>query len=369
MSVRPKQFYLIPNLLAVLSLLAFCLLSKPAAAEPYLAVRTGLKCMACHVNPTGGGKRTRYGNLYGQTGLAAEQLLTQGWDGRLNDYLAIGGNLRTGLNGEKTPEESSSAEYTSDCTSLYFELNLIPDRLTLYVDEKMAPGGAVNREAFTLLWSKEKTFYLKAGQFFLPHGIRLEDDSAFIREKTGINFTNSDNGMEFGLETGAWSNAFAISNGTSGGSETNDKKQYSMRSEFIQPGWRLGFSYNLNDGDNDTDRQISSLFAGARLFGIEWLVEVDHIRDDTQTRGLHQSIYFLEANLQYLQGQNIKLSLEQFDPNTAIDEDEQARTSLVWEYSPFEHIQFRTGYRKYDGIPQNPVQNREILFAQLHTYF
>ena len=114
------------------ALLSAALLAPAALrAEPYLAVRTGFKCGVCHVNPTGGGKRTEFGSTYSQTTLAAERLdLTTGkavpavgagsepavWTGKLNDHLAIGSDLRANLQGTLVPNNPSTVAF---CASFW----------------------------------------------------------------------------------------------------------------------------------------------------------------------------------------------------------------------------------------------------------
>jgi len=342
-----------------------------ALAEPYLAVRSGLKCVACHVNPTGGGKRNEFGSAYSQTSMIEKKLNEddKGWYGRINDYLAFGGDIRMNAELTRTPNQRDSSEFKLDETLLYFEGNIIPGRATFYFDERIAPGSALNREAYALLWTKSKNAYIKAGRFFLASGYRLEDDAAFIRQVTGINFNSSDTGVEAGYETPTTSTTFSVTNGTNGGDEIDNKKQYNLRTEYVQPTWRLGGGVNHNAGDNGNERTIANIFTGFKLGGLDWLGEIDYIDDQSGTTDLTQAIYYLEATLEYQKGHNFKVSLEYLDPNTDVDEDHQTRTSLVWEYSPFQFTQLRTGLRLYDGIPQNDFQNREEFFVQLHNYF
>ena len=68
-----------------------------AQAEPYFAVREGLKCASCHFNPAGGGLRNVFGNGWAQSALPARRIEgtgTDAWTGVLNSFVALGGNLR-----------------------------------------------------------------------------------------------------------------------------------------------------------------------------------------------------------------------------------------------------------------------------------
>src|SRR3954469_25884772 len=70
-----------------------------ARAEPYLMVRAGAKCSACHTNQTGGGKSTPFAHIHGKDILHDLDLLSvaagaKPFNGQLNPYVAIGSDLR-----------------------------------------------------------------------------------------------------------------------------------------------------------------------------------------------------------------------------------------------------------------------------------
>ncbi len=352
------------------ALLGQALLSQPVAAEPYIAVRTGMKCMVCHTSPSGGGKRTAYGNVYSRTELAAYTLdFGKLWTGEINRYLAIGGDIRGGRTEVDVPGQGSSSETELDEFLAYVEVRPFPQYLTIYVDAKLRPDDPFVREQYARLSLDEGRWTFKVGEFFLPFGLRLQDDDAFIRQITGINYNTPDSGWEVGFEHREWSAQLAVTRGTAGGPEVDSGKQYSLLLSHVASKWRVGGSFNFNDAKVG-DRQMQSVFAGLRTGPVAWLGELVYIIDDgtaTGRRNLWASL--LEANYNFRKGHNLKVTFEYFDPDSSVSEDEQNRLSLVWEYFPLQFFQTRLGYRRYRGIPQNPAQNREQLFLELHIPF
>ena len=325
--------------------------------------------MVCHVNPTGGGMRNTFGDVWGQTVLPAKHVDTgDPWTGELSRFLAIGGNLRATASATDVPNQPKASSFDTDEMRVYLEVRAIPDRLSLYVDQRFAPGGSANQEAYGRLWFDDNRFYVKAGQMYLPYGLRLQDDTAFIRQVPGINFTTPDRGVEVGVELAQWSAQLAASNGTAGGAEMDNGKQYSLRVEHVRSVWRAGASFNFNDAAGGS-RQMQNVFAGVRTGPVAWLAEADYVLDKSFDPRRKQAVGLIEADWLVRKGNNLKLTAEYFDPDREVSEDQQNRFSLVWEYTPLQFVQLRVGARYYDGIPQNDLQNRREVFAQLNGYF
>lgn len=354
--------------LLCLMLLIGCATAHRSEAEPYLALTMGLKCSACHVNPTGGGLRTTFGSVWGQTALPDRTLGdTNPWTGELNRHLAIGADLRGGATWLDQPGSKGLSSF--DLTSLraYVDLRPIPEFLAFYVDERLAPGTATNAEAYMRVWTTGRRFYMKAGQLYLPYGIRLQDDSAFTRQATGINFNTPDRGLELGFDGTRWTAQFAVTNGTAGGPEVDNGKQWSLRSEYVAPRWRAGASFNLNDLAAGT-RRMQNVFGGVKTGPVVWLAEFDYIVDDSAGPQRKQAAGLAEADWKLAPGQNLKFTAEAFDPDRAAPRDRQTRLSLVWEYTPLPFIQVRAGLRNYDDVQEVPFYNQRIVFLQLHGY-
>ena len=358
--------------LAISLLLLFVLAvlrAAPAAAEPYLAVQTGYKCNICHFNPTGGALRTDFGITYAKMLLPAETIdssLISDWTGKITDRLRIGGDLREDWTRDSAPNTMTTQSFQLQQFRVYGDLNLIPNRLDIYIDEQVAPNGSQNEEAY-VLYGSTTGFYIKGGQFYLPFGWRLQDQSAFVQELSGIGMATPDKGVEIGYERPSWSAQFDLTNGVGNGN-SGSGYQVSSQVVYVQPIWRLGIAGSFIQSDAG-DRRVAGLLAGVKTGPIAWLGEADAVRDDSFPGGRTLAAGLLEADWLIRRGHNLKVTTEWYDPDRAVAQDQQTRYSLVYEYTPIPFLQLRGGFRYYSGIPQNTAQNHRLVLVELHGYF
>ena len=226
----------------------------------------GLKCVQCHVNPTGGGMRSVFGNTFAQTQLAAKTIGSDEdlWTGQVMKFLSVGGNARANYSYSDVPNQSSTNDFAVEEARAYLDFGVIPNRLSVYIDQRFAPGNSTNLEANIRYWINENSIYVKAGRMYLPFGYRFEDDNAFVRQLSGINMQAPDEGVEFGFETGSWSTQVALSNGTGGGAGSGRRQadRGAHRIRAVRAGaWARARLFNDTDVG---DRMGAGLFGALR---------------------------------------------------------------------------------------------------------
>ena len=369
------------NHLILLAFATLLLLHAPvrrAEAEPYLAVRAGQQCAACHVNPTGGGmrkseicKHCRIEAVYSWSGLQGEgEQPVPEFSGEINAFVALGGDFRASYLYREIPGQPNISEFEAARGQLYLSAALLPGRVLLYLDQQVLPGGALTREGFALIGGLPWKGYLKAGKIFLPFGYRLQDETAFVRSAPQYTMANADHGLELGFQPGPLSLALAVTNGTAGGTEDNSAKQITFSGALVGEFARAGISYARNrDGAEDL-REAAGLQGGLGLGPLALLLEAVTVTDTLAAgTATEQQALLAEVNWWVSNGASLKLTYEWYDPDTGAGSDERTRSSLVFEPFLLPHTQVRTGIRVNDSDSGLSSQNTDDLFLELHLFF
>ena len=195
------------------------------------------------------------------------------WNGSVGEFLRLGGDLRHLWSRTEVPGQPTQSGWELEEFRLYGDVSLLPGRLGIYVDQLMAPGSSSAREAYVRLGTPDGRWTLKGGRFYLPFGWRLQDNTAFVRQVSGINMTAPDDGIEAGLELADWSAQLALTNGAAN-TGTGSGHQLTGQLAWIRPRGRIGLAASSTQSDAG-DRRMAGVFAGLRTGPVVWLGEVD----------------------------------------------------------------------------------------------
>ncbi|HKI75125.1 MAG TPA: hypothetical protein VJ998_10790 [Pseudomonadales bacterium] len=280
------------------------------------------------------------------------------------DPFGVGLDMRAALRRLDFPSQTGNVEFNMDRTTLYVTAKPSAS-LRLYLDEEVSQSGATNRET----WAKYSfgSTYLKAGRIFLPYGLRLEDDSAFIRDATRVQFGHPDTGIEFGHVGTHVSAQVAVTNGTEGGPEVDSGKQVTGRFSWVEPGYRVGLSASGNN-TSTTDRTMFGAFAGILTGPIDWLAEYDHVKNSlpgSPDNTLNAA--YLEADWKVTQGGYFRVTAETLrSPSNTAPDNNRYTVEYSWYPVPMAQLRFVASMSDYRGA--NPFMNYNNYFVQIHLY-
>ncbi len=385
----------------VVFLVGLALMSEGALAEPYLALRSGVKCSGCHVNVTGGGMRAglvsahardflKYPDWFDELTKPAES-----FDGTINDYVAIGADLRASAsllfqdeprdgrvdNNEAFRGRLDEFNVDVDEAITYLHAAVVPDLLELYVDLRLAPTTDA-REAWGMLYLP-RDFYVKAGRMFLPYGLQIQDDESFIRggrngsASTGFSFDLRQAGFEVGWASGPWHVVGAISEG----SGKRDAQVTASASALFDDvplldSVLIGASGARGGGARETFQFAG--FGGFSLGPVSYLGEVDFIDRRVADSGgsvkEHRGgfIHYSEVNVLLLDWLNLKVAFDYADYDGDLSvrgDDSENRVSFGLEPFLAKFLQTRLFYRVSNGVESSPGHNQSVLSAEVHLFF
>lgn len=226
-------------LAAALSGLAF--LPRAGTTVPLYAARTGLMCQSCHFDPNGGGPRNEFGFAFAKNRHSLEPDTAEAWKdlslkNRVGDEfpLYFGLNQRFMLLGSRQDQPVGDP---TDRTGFWNMQNSIyatfqpHAKLTLVYNLEAVGTSYESRDAFAVI-GIGADHYLKAGQFRVPFGLRMDDHTvatrnSFLDYQTQARFLpydprRVDRGVEIGGTKGNLFGRASFTNGTTANSPPLD---------------------------------------------------------------------------------------------------------------------------------------------------
>lgn len=357
-------------------LLLVALAPATAPALPRFAIREGAPCVTCHVNPSGGGMRNRYGRyVYEPTrlpaGLPGSRELRKLLEVDLGDTLSFGADSRTAYIDQRVPDGEGIGTIMQMQADLYIGADLW-DGVTLYYDH----GAYMNNfEAMGIvrhtLGREWLEGYVKAGRFMPTYGLRLENHNLFVRQDIGFGPRDKDVGAEAGLYIGP----FLLQGSVLGGAgeerqiDDNRAKAATGRLEWLGRFGLLrllaGGSIYRNETGADTEvmgTEVDSRSMNWRAGG-HWgaalgrfaylgeadLVKVDPFEGNAQGVETHSYQSYQELDALLVRGLEVNFNYEFREPDLDVESGRLHRIAGGIEIYPVPFVEVKLLYRQSMG--------------------
>ncbi|MBI2061899.1 MAG: hypothetical protein HYT87_19340 [Nitrospirae bacterium] len=356
--------------------------SASASALPRFAVREGMTCGACHVNPSGGGMRNAYGSqVYERLDLPLTRI-GKVWAPPEVGPLRLGADSRSAYIYIPSQEEgvTSTSSFFQMQADLYASAKL-HERLNLYYDQGLN-GTYEAMGIISLPWAGS---FVKVGRFIPTYGWRLDNHRTFVREDIGFAPREKETGIEFGIRPGPFLVQLDVFNGVGGkvNQDNNTEKAATARVEYGsrlgQVPIMLGLSslYNLT-GSRETAEESPRRIAvrdgviwGASYGRLGYLGEADWFsnRDLGAKKTVRGWVLYEEANVIVRRGLEIQGLYEYTNPDFDLEGDLVHRVGGGFEMFPIPYLEFKMLYRRSVARSDNPIGGISEVIGMVHVFF
>ncbi len=359
-----------------------------AGARPLYAMRTGMPCARCHVDPAGGGIRTAAGFGYALNGhsMAPAEERSATVEPQISDGLRLGGDFRAQYiqqYAKQTTGELSTFHMME--SALYVAAQLVERVSLVYANDR-----GQTLEAFALIGGLPMQGAVKVGRFRPAFGIEEEDHTTFTRDPLGFGTGAEDTGIEMSTARGHYAGNLALLNGNHGDGVFDDNAQKTAiyRGRYYTDRFGIGVNgYFGNPGAGDGGgkrRYIYGAFAHIHHGPFVLMGEYDRGANeyDTPSREssrskIAMSAGFAEISYGIAERNTIKAKYERFDPDIERAETSRDRIGLGIESDllPFTRLTGTVrGMRQYgmtqSGTPKlGKTRDSFEMIAQLHVSF
>jgi hypothetical protein len=346
--------------------------SETALALPKFALRTGVKCQSCHVNPAGGSMRQTFGMQYGRDRLplegTSEDMQLEDFTNLISNVLGVGADFRTLY--YYVQDTSTASSNRNSFVQMQGDLYL-NFRVSRKVNLFLKKGIYGPFEVFGLFNVLPAKGHVKVGKFVPNFGTRIDDHTAYIRSRTGFDPVQAPEltGLEAGIAPGPLSISGGVYNSVDGGSI--NAKALLGRAEGLFAVTKdlyasIGGSVFTKKIDLTTTQNLYGGFGGVGFGPLALFGEMDWINKKSDASDITGLISYVEADYMVVQGVDLKLAYDFYDQNLDVKDGAQSRYSFGVEFFPLAGVELRVLYRIVTEEPTSIDNNQ--LDVMLHLY-
>ena len=396
----------VPAALFLLSLASLAFLPRGARTVPLYAARTGLQCSSCHFDPNGGGPRNEFGFTFAKNrhrieaepegGEWADLSLTNRVGENFPLYFGV--NQRFMLITDKLRKDDGTdlVGFYNMENSIHMAFQPHP-KLTLVYSRDGFNSASSTKDAWGMISGGPASSYLKAGQFRVPFGLRMDDHTVATRNSY-LDFMGGgrflpfdprgvDQGLEIGAESGGIFGRASLTNGATNpfGSPNNHAQAFTGKAGYNHAHYQgaisiyddFHFEPDYSSG-SQVDRGVRftrwGYYGMTHVGPVSVLGEVAAGTDEvltgdlvTPTAKINKLAYYAQADWTPTRPWNFRVRYDHLELNRAPDDatrDESTwnRWAVESEWVPVPFAEIRATFRLID-----PVAERDAFDVELKS--